>query len=42
MVAMTLMLTGIAAYIRAMLERQIPVGYQDENGFHMGTEPARR
>jgi hypothetical protein len=37
-VAVTLLFAGIMARIRAALEKQIPVGYQDENGFHLGAE----
>jgi hypothetical protein len=38
-VAVTLMFGAIVAHIRAMFERQVPVGYQDETGFHLGNEP---
>jgi hypothetical protein len=41
-VAVTLLFAGIMARIRAMVEKQVPVGYQDENGFHLGPEPKQK
>jgi hypothetical protein len=41
-IAVTLLLSGITASIRAAMERQIPVGYQDEDGFHWGAEPVSK
>jgi hypothetical protein len=35
--AVTLMFAGILAKMRAMMDKHVPVGYQDENGFHLGT-----
>jgi hypothetical protein len=32
-------LREIVAFLKRTVE--IPTGYQDENGFHMGTEPAK-
>lgn len=29
----------LAAKVRAAIEAQAPVGYQDETGFHTGTKP---
>jgi hypothetical protein len=40
--AITLMFSAIIAHLRAMLDRQIPVGYQDETGFHLGTKPDKK
>jgi hypothetical protein len=40
-VAITLLMAGILARVRALVDRQIPVGYQDEAGFHLGKEPKR-
>jgi len=37
-VAVTLLMAGIVARIRAALENQAPVGYQDEGGFHFGAQ----
>jgi len=33
-------LRGIVANLKGIME--IPMGYQDETGFHVGTEPAMR
>jgi len=41
-VAVALLFTGILARIRAAMEKQIPVGYQDENGFHLGNQPTKK
>jgi hypothetical protein len=41
-VAITLLVAGIMARIRAAVEKQVPVGYQDESGFHWGTESAKK
>ena len=41
-VAITLMFSAIVAHLRALLERQIPVGYQDETGFHLGKQPDKK
>jgi hypothetical protein len=32
----TVVIAGVAAKLRAALERRIPVGYQDQDGFHTG------
>jgi hypothetical protein len=29
----------IAAKVRAVIEAQVPLGYQDETGFHTGIKP---
>ncbi len=39
-IVVTILFAGILAKLRAALDRQVPVGYQDENGFHLGTQPA--
>jgi hypothetical protein len=41
-VAITFLVAGIMARIRAAMEKQIPVGYQDESGFHLGNEPRKK
>ena len=41
-VAITLLVAGIMARIRAAMEKQVPVGYQDETGFHLGNEPVKK
>jgi hypothetical protein len=33
---------GVIAKLRAMIENQVPLGYQDEAGFHYGAKPANR
>jgi hypothetical protein len=35
-----LMFHGIVAKLRNAIRIDIPVGYQDETGFHMGVKPA--
>ena len=37
-VAISLMANGLAAKFRAVKEKIIPVGYQDETGFHYGVK----
>ncbi len=34
--AVTLLFAGILARMRAMMDKHVPVGYQDETGFHTG------
>ena len=36
------MFHGIVAKMRNAIRIDIPVGYQDETGFHMGVKPAER
>lgn len=36
---LTLLFAGILAKLRAMYEKQVPLGYEDEKGFHFGAEP---
>ena len=31
---------GVIAKLRAMIENQVPLGYQDEAGFHYGVKPS--
>jgi len=33
---------GIAAKVRRAVRIEIPIGYQDETGFHMGVKPAEK
>ena len=40
-VVLTVLFGGIYAKLRAAMEKQAPLGYQDENGFHYGVEPVR-
>jgi len=34
---MLVICAAIAAKVRAMLDAQVPEGYEDENGFHYGS-----
>jgi hypothetical protein len=36
---LTVLFAGIIAKMRATYEKQVPLGYEDENGFHFGSEP---
>jgi hypothetical protein len=38
-VLLTVFFAGILAKIRAAMAKHAPVGYQDETGFHLGSEP---
>ena len=40
--AFTVLFAAIAAKLRAAYEKQVPVGYQDETGFHFGVEQSRQ
>jgi hypothetical protein len=33
---------GIVAKLRKAIRIEIPIGYQDETGFHMGVKPAKK
>jgi hypothetical protein len=37
-----LMFHGAVAKLRNAVRIDIPVGYQDETGFHMGVKPAKK
>jgi hypothetical protein len=37
-----MLFAGILAKVRAAMDKQVPVGYQDENGFHLGAEPVSK
>ncbi|HLX72669.1 MAG TPA: hypothetical protein VKV04_23855 [Verrucomicrobiae bacterium] len=37
-IVMNLLLVGIVAKLRAALKSHIPLGYQDESGFHFGVQ----
>lgn len=39
--AFTLIAAAILAKLQAALDRRVPIGYQDEEGFHYGPEPVR-
>jgi hypothetical protein len=36
------MFRGIVAKVRNAVRIEIPIGYQDETGFHMGVKPAEK
>jgi hypothetical protein len=40
-IALNLLLVGIVAKLRAVLNNRIPLGYQDETGFHFGIQDGR-
>ena len=42
MASIGLMFHGIVAKLRNAVRIEVPVGYQDETGFHMGVKPARK
>jgi hypothetical protein len=35
---MVLLVAAVAARVRAMIDAQVPVGYQDQDGFHAGVK----
>jgi len=35
---LNLLILGLAAKLREMLEDKIPLGYQDQTGFHLGVK----
>jgi len=35
---LNLLIFGLAAKLREMFERKIPLGYQDQTGFHFGVK----
>jgi hypothetical protein len=37
-----LMLHGIITKLRNMVKIEVPIGYQDETGFHIGVKPAEK
>ena len=39
--AFTMLFAAIAAKLRAAYDKQVPLGYQDETGFHFGAEVDR-
>ena len=38
-IAVNLLLVGIITKLRAVIKNRVPLGYQDETGFHFGTQP---
>jgi hypothetical protein len=42
MASFGLMFHGIVAKLRNAVRIDIPIGYQDETGFHMGVKPAKK
>lgn len=40
-IVVNLLLVGILARLRTVLHNHIPLGYQDENGFHFGVPNSR-
>jgi hypothetical protein len=41
-VIVTMFFTGIIAKISSAMDKQVPLGYEDETGFHLGLEPAEK
>jgi hypothetical protein len=39
---LNLLLVGVIAKLRAMFDNHVPLGYQDEAGFHFGVKPKDR
>ncbi len=37
-IAVNLLLVGIIAKLRALIKDHVPLGYQDETGFHFGVQ----
>jgi hypothetical protein len=35
----TTFFTGFIAKINSAMDKQVPLGYEDETGFHLGLEP---
>jgi len=40
--SLELMFHGIIAKLRNAIRLEIPIGYQDETGFHMGVKPVEK
>ena len=38
--SIALLFAAIMTKFRAAMDKVVPLGYQDENGFHVGEEPA--
>jgi hypothetical protein len=38
---LTLLGAALLAKLRAAVDKRVPLGYEDENGFHYGPEPVR-
>jgi len=38
--SIALLFAAIMAKLRATMDKVVPLGYQDDNGFHVGEEPA--
>jgi hypothetical protein len=36
--ALSLLFAGIIAKLRSVIASQVPLGYQDESGFHLGVK----
>jgi hypothetical protein len=41
-VLVTALFAAIIAKVRAAFDRQVPIGYEDEEGFHYGVEPVSK
>jgi hypothetical protein len=39
--SLVLLFVGIMAKVRAQMDKQVPVGYQDESGFHVGEKKSK-
>lgn len=37
---LNLLIVGVIAKLRDMVDHHVPAGYQDEAGFHFGVKPA--
>lgn len=38
-ILLNLLIAGIVTKLRAVIKTHIPLGYQDETGFHFGVQP---
>jgi len=38
-VVVTMLFAAIAAKLKAVYDQHVPMGYEDEEGFHFGNEP---
>jgi hypothetical protein len=38
--ALNLLVVSVIAKLRALIDNHVPLGYQDEAGFHFGVKPA--
>jgi hypothetical protein len=38
-IVVTMPIAAVIAKMRAAYDKHVPIGYEDENGFHLGSEP---